>query len=244
MFKILIPCSGDKLSNLKNLTQSIDSQIVDSNVECFFLEDEISKKFRLDLEKLCGNSSNKFLVENNFGRRLYGLFNIFRFLDTCDFSEEEVDPIIGIIDCDDMLWGKDCLQNIKNQYDLGFDCVWTANELKGLGINYSGPLAQNCDVYSHPWVSSHFKTFKLSDFKSVAHKNFKDSNGDWFQSCYDQALMLPILHNIFKRGGSTKYIDKVHYIYDGTITPDPESNYRKSQLENEHFIRSRGYVNE
>ena len=138
MFKILIPCSGDKLSNLKNLTQSIDSQIVDSNVECFFLEDEVSKKFRLDLEKLCGNPSNKFLVENNFGRRLYGLFNIFRFLDTCDFSKEEADPIIGIIDCDDMLWGKDCLQNIKNQYDLGFDCVWTANELKGLGINYSG----------------------------------------------------------------------------------------------------------
>lgn len=244
MFKILIPCKGDDSSNLDNLLKSIDDQIIDSEVECFFLEDEVSKDFRSRLEKSCSFSDNKFLVENLYGKRLYGIFNIVRFLSKFDCSAEKEDPIIGIMDSDDMLWGRDCFQNIKNQYDLGFDSVWTANELKGLGINFSGPLAQNCDVYSHPWVSSHFKTFKLSDFKSVSHGNFKDSDGNWLESCYDQALMLPILHNIFKKGGSTKYIDKVHYIYDGTITPDPDSQYRKSQLENEHFIRSRGYVDE
>lgn len=244
MFKILIPCSGDKYSNLKNLTKSIDNQFRDFDVECFFLEDEISKKFRLELEKSCKNSSDKFLVENNYGRRLYGLFNICRFLDDLGKSDEERESIIGIVDCDDFLWGNDCLKNIKEQYDNNFDVVWTANELKGFGVNFSAPLNENLDVYKHPWVSSHFKTFKLKHYLSVNQKNFLDKNGEWFTACYDQALMLPILHNVVSSGGKTKYIDKVHYIYNGDLNPDESSKYRKAQLDNESYIRSRGYINE
>ena len=244
MFKLIIPCYGDQSDNLDDLVKSIDSQKTNFEVECFFLEDEISDNFKSRLKNLCGAHNNKFLVENLYGKKLYALFNIVRFLDKFKPDDNNTDPIIGIIDSDDMLWGNDCFQNVKNEYDLGHDSVWTANELKGIGVNFSGPLSQGCDVYSHPWVSSHFKTFKLSDFNSVCHKNFKDKDGEWFTSCYDQALMLPILHNIFKKGGSTKYIDKVHYIYSGTLTPDPDSDYRKSQLYNESFIRSRGYINE
>ena len=244
MFKIIIPCSGDKSKNLKDLVSSIDSQIASTDVECFFLEDEISKDFRLKLEKLCGDTNNKFLVENNYGKRLYGLFNICRFLDTCNFIEEKNDIIIGIIDCDDQLWGNDCFVNVKYQYDLGYDCVWTGNELKGVGVSFSAPLADNADVYTHPWVSSHFKTFKLSDYKKIPKSNFKGEDGNYFKACYDQALMLPILHNIIQRGGRTKFIDKTHYIYNGNLNPDESSEYRKDQLYNEHYIRSRGYLNE
>lgn len=241
MFKILIPCHGDKTQNLDSLVKSIDFQNYDCKVECYFLEDQIAPNFRESLINLCSNSSDKFLIKNESKERLYGIYNIYRFLTPLD-SEKEKDTIFGIIDCDDQLWGKDCFTNIKSEYDSGHSCVWTANELKGIGINFSGPLVQNCDVYSHPWVSSHFKTFKLSDFKSVPFQNFQDENKDWFEACYDQVLMLPILHNIFKRGGSAKYIDKVHYIYNGIINPDPGTRYRKSQLETENFIRSRGYV--
>ena len=242
MLKILIPCFGDKSENLSNLINSIDSQVTDDDVECYFLEDEISKNFRLDLERLCGGPGNKFLVENNYGKRLYGLYNICRFLDSVDFSEESKDPIIGIIDSDDHLWGNDCFENILSQYRIGYDCVWTANELKGIGINFSGPLAYDTDVYTHPWVSSHFKTFKFSDYKKVPKSNFKDEKGSYFKACYDQALMLPILHNIVKRKGKTKFIDKIHYIYNGNLNPDESSEYRKEQLYNEQYIRSRGYL--
>lgn len=237
MFKIIIPCFGDKSSNLSNLTNSLDKQDVDADVECFFLEDEISDNFKKDLQELCSSSKNKFLVENFYQKRLYGLFNVCRFLDDLD-----EDCIIGIIDSDDYLWGNDCLSNVKKQYDLGFDCVWTGNELTGIGVNFSGPLSDDADVYTHDWVSSHFKTFKLSDYKTVCPANFLDEKGDWFKACYDQALMLPILHNILNRGGKTKYIDKVHYIYNGPTSINEDSEYRKSQLYNEHFIRSRGYV--
>jgi len=241
MFKIVIPCYGDKSNNLKDLSASLDDQSLGSDVECYFLEDEVSGNFRKNLEKLCSSSSNKFLVENFYQKRLYGLFNVCRFLDDLD---EKEDCIIGIIDSDDHLWGNDCLSNVKKEYDSGFECVWTANELKGLGINFSGPLNENSDVYSHPWVSSHFKTFKLSDYKKIPKSNFKSDKGEYFRACYDQALMLPILYNVLKRNGRTKYIDKVHYIYNGSINIDENSEYRKDQLHNESFIRSRGYLNE
>jgi hypothetical protein len=243
MFKLIIPCYGDQSENLDNLVKSIDSQKADFEVECFFLEDEISDSFRKKLELLCGAPNNKFLVENNSGERFYALRNICRFLDSFDWSNEEDECIIGLIDGDDYLWGNDCLQNVKNEYDKGYSVVWTANEWDKFGLNHSGPYEnKNKDPYSHPWVSSHFRTFKLSDYFTVAKSNFKNKKGDWFDACYDQALMLPILHNILKTGGKTKYIDKTHYIYRGNIKED--SAFRENQLEYESFIRTRGYLQE
>lgn len=234
MFKIVIPCYGDASDNFDNLIKSINNQIVEDDVECFFAEDKISSNFKDLLKSLSGN--NKF-IENKRGERLYALKNVCRVLD----SFKDDDCIIGIIDGDDYLWGNNCLQNIKNEYDAGLDCVWTANEWEGFGINHSGPLNDSFDdVYAHPWVSSHFKTFKLSDYKSVPKKNFKNLDGNWFEACYDQALMLPILHNVLKRNGKTKYINKVHYIYRGNIKE--ESEFRQKQLDYESFIRTRGYL--
>ena len=241
MFKLIIPCYGDQSDNLDNLVKSIDSQKTDFEVECFFLEDQISEDFRLKLQKLCGVPNNKFLVDNYSGKRLFALNNICRFLDSFDWSNEEDDCIIGLIDGDDYLWGNDCLQNVKNEYDKGHSVVWTGNEWDKFGLNHSGPYEdKNKDPYTHPWVSSHFRTFKLSDYFSIPKSNFKNKDGEWFEACYDQALMLPILHNILKSGGSTKYIDKTHYIYRGNVKE--ESIFREKQLEYESFIRTRGYL--
>jgi hypothetical protein len=236
MLKIVVPCFGDKSKNLPALIESITSQDIEgSDVEVYFAEDQISDEFKSKIKSI--QKENFFFRENKTKKRMYALRNVCRVLDS--FEE---DCIVGIIDCDDFLWGNDCLSSVLSKHNNGFDCVWTANEFAGIGINFSAPLNNKMDVYSHPWVSSHFKTFKLSDYKNVPKKNFKDADGEWFTACYDQALMLPILHNVLKRGGETKYIDKIHYIYNGPEVIDPESKYRKAQLFNEHFIRSRGYL--
>jgi hypothetical protein len=239
MLKIIIPCHGDNSDNFDKLISSIDMQDLNpENYEVFFCEDIVEDNFRKKLEKLKGS---KFLVENYRNKRLFGLFNVCRVLDDLIRTEEEPsNTVVGIIDSDDYLWGKNCFSNILSEYKKGFDCVWTANEWEGLGLNHSGPLQQNCDVYKHPWVTSHFKTFKLSDYKTVPKKNFKNRQGEWFEACYDQALMLPILHNVIKRGGKTKFLNKVHYIYRGNLKE--ESEYRQKQLEYESFIRTRGYL--
>ena len=234
MFKIIIPCHGDQSDNFEKLIESIDTQSFKKYVQFYFAEDRVSPDFKKLLLSLGGN---KNFIENKTKKRLYALKNICRVLD----SFKEDDCIIGIIDGDDYLWGNNCIENIKNQYDSGFGCVWTANEWEGTsGLNHSGPLNDDSDVYSHPWVSSHFKTFLLSDYRSIPKKNFKNLEKKWFEACYDQALMLPIIHNVHKRGGKTKYINKVHYIYRGNIKH--ESEFRQKQLDYESFIRTRGYL--
>lgn len=247
MFNLIIPCYGDHSDNLNDLIKSIDQQKTDFQVQCFFLEDEISKTFKNKLENLCKQSSNKYLVYNKDNKRKFALKNICDFLDSYDWTvdkeieETAEEDIIGIIDGDDFLWGNDCLQNVKNEYSKGARVVWTANEWDKFGLNHSGPYEnKNKDPYSHPWVSSHFRTFLLTDYFTVPKSNFKNKEGEWFEACYDQALMLPILHNVLNSGGTTKYIDKTHYIYRGNIKQ--ESEFRKKQLEYESFIRTRGYL--
>lgn len=234
MFKILIPIHGKEPESFDELISSISNQKTESEIQVYFLDDLADSNFLAKIKNL-GDNFN--LVSNFQSEKSYALKNICNFLDKL-----KEDSLIGIIDCDDFLWGKDCIKNITSLYELGHDCVWTANRMIGTGINFSAPLNHSSNVYSHPWVSSHFKTFKLSQYKSINKKNFLDSNGDWFKSCYDQALMLPILHNILKSKGSAKYLDKIHYIYNGSLDIDHKSEYRISQLENEKFIRTRGFV--
>ena len=233
MIKIIIPCSGDKSSNLDKLLNSLKKQSRFKDCEVYFAEDKLSDSFKNKLSKLPPNFN---FIENKTNDKLYGLKNVCRVLDMIDS-----DCIIGIIDCDDFLWGNDCFENIFKEYEKGYECVWTANSMINTGINFSSHLDHSRNVYKQPWVSSHFKTFKLKHYKSIPQSNFLNKNGEWFESCYDQALMLPILHYILENKGKTKYIDKVHYIYNNT-DPSKESQYRESQLKIEKFIRSRGFI--
>ena len=79
-----------------------------------------------------------------------------------EFLKDIKDSIIGIIDGDDCLVGSDCFSKIHQFHSDGFPVVWTANEWDLNGMNHSGPMDDSQDVYHHPWVSSHFRTFKLS----------------------------------------------------------------------------------
>jgi hypothetical protein len=233
MLKIVIPCNGNKSQNLDRLLNSIKNQSRFNDCQVYFAEDDINPSFKSKLKSL---ESPFNFIENDIREKLYGLRNVCRVLDNL-----KSDCIIGIIDCDDFLWGNDCFDNIFKEYENGFDCVWTANSMINTGINFSSSLDHSRDVYEQPWVSSHLKTFKLKDYQNVPKSNFLNESGNWFDSCYDQALMLPILHSVLERKGATKYIDKVHYIYNNT-DPSKESRYRTSQLNNEKFIRSRGFL--
>jgi len=234
MIKIIIPSHGDKSENLNSLIRSLDNQIYSNSIEVFFCEDVLSPNFKKNLKNIC--RGNKVFFENKFKKRSYALKNINACISTLSTSD-----IVGIIDCDDFLWGNDCIKNVLKEYEKGADCVWTANSLIGTGINYSASLNHEISVYKHPWVSSHFKTFKVSDFNKINKSNFKDDSNEWFKSCYDQALMLPIINNILERNGTCKYIDKVHYIYNKE-DPSKPSKYRSDQLNNEKIIRNRGYL--
>ena len=100
-------------------------------------------------------------------------------------------------------------------------------------------MEQNADVYKHPWVSSHMKTFRKYLFNDIKYENFRKQNGEYIKRAGDQGLYLPILHKAKKR----MFIPRVMYHY--TINDVPETyqtddaKFQKSEAD---FIRQRGYV--
>lgn len=171
------------------------------------------------------NVKKKWEVENV----LYGINH---------FCED--DDIVCRIDADDWLTDIDSL-NILNFYykNYNIDALWTAHRWGYSNKNISGPLPQGCDVYKHPWVSSHLKTFRKRLINNVLDENFRGPDGNYIRRAGDQAIYLPVLHNAKYYG----FLDKVMYHY--TIDDVPETYQTQDahfQRDEAIFLRERGYV--
>ena len=170
--------------------------------------------------------------------RLYSVQNTCRVLDSL-----EEDSIIGLIDADDQLCESKCLEWVSSLYSqMGYvGALWTSNIWEPYGINLcSGPLDDNINVYRHPWVSSHFRTFLLSSYKDINKENFKDENGEWMKRCEDQTFMLPIINKLHLEGKRTHHLNKPCYLYRGYQEIGGEAHQYQQQME--QFIRQRGYI--
>ena len=80
------------------------------------------------------------------------------------------------------------------------------------------------------------KTFKVSALKKIDVSNFKNKEGEWFLRCYDQALMLPLMHST----NNWYFLNEKLYHY----SVDPEVTFKSIELQAyiENFIRTRGYI--
>ena len=232
MLSIIIPVNGEEPSSFDELISSIENQDYRDGLEIYICEDQISDAFRNKIQSL--PNQYKF-IENKNERKLFALENICRAIDGIDY-----DSIIGIIDGDDNLMRLDCFSLVCEAHGHGFPVVWTANQWDLNGLNHSNYFDDNVSPYEHPWVSSHFRTFDISLYNQVSKSNFLNKDGVFFEKCYDQALMLPIIHKAHEGGFKTKYIDKNCYLYRGRIKQSSEG--REKQLGYEKFIRSRGYI--
>lgn len=174
---------------------------------------------------------------NSQGRQ-YSVQNTCRVLDSL-----EEDSVVGLIDADDQLCESRCLEWIASLYSqMSYvGSVWTSNIWEPYSINLcSGPLDDTANVYQHPWVSSHFRTFLLSTYKKINKKNFKDENGEWMKRCEDQTFMLPIIHNLHLEEKRTHHLNKPCYLYRGYQEIGGKEHQYQQQME--QFIRQRGYI--
>lgn len=154
-------------------------------------------------------------------------------------SKCDDDDIICRIDADDWLVENDALYILNGRYDQ-FDAIWTAHRWGFSDRNISGPMAVGADVYAHPWVSSHLKTFRKRLINNVPYKNFVNMNGELVRRAGDQCIYLPVLH----RASSRTYIPRCmyHYTIDeqgGAVYQTDDARFQKAEAD---FIRSRGYV--
>ena len=167
--------------------------------------------------------------------KMWEVRNILESLKEC-----KEDDIICRLDGDDWLCDLDILSIINHRYStMDIDALWTAHRWGFQNYNISGPMEQGVDVYKHPWVSSHFKTFRKSLITSVKDENFRNENGEYFKRIGDQAIYLPVLHN------SKKWHFEPIVSYHYTIDMKPETfqtEDAKFQKSEGKYLRGRGYV--
>jgi len=162
--------------------------------------------------------------------------NILHGLDHC-----QPDDIICRLDADDWLCDCDVLSIVDSRYNqLGCTVLWTAHRWSFSNHNISGPLPKDAHPYSHPWVSSHLKTFRKHLVEGIPDENYRNHEGEYFRRIGDQAIYLPALHNA---AGNWHYEPIVAYHYTIDMQPSTfqtgDAKYQKLEAK---YLRSRGYV--
>jgi len=149
--------------------------------------------------------------------------------------------IVCRIDADDALCDMDALAMLNSMYaQTGADAMWSMHRWGLSDRNISNGLPDAADPYTHPWVSSHLKTFRKRLIECVPYENFVNQNNELVRRCGDQAVYLPVLHNAGKRF----FLKRVLYSYSideqgGAVYQTDDAKFQKSEAE---FIRQRGYV--
>lgn len=155
------------------------------------------------------------------------------------------DDIICRLDMDDFLTDNNALQIINSFYSQTptLDVLWTAHrwfdDEKLTPMNISANMVKGSDPYVHPWVSSHFKTFRKKVLNDVKDENYRGADGKYFKRIGDQAFMLPALKNARDWG----FLQLVTYAYRCSQEPETfQTDDAKFQASESQFLRSRGYI--
>jgi len=167
--------------------------------------------------------------------KMWEVRNILEALKECEEND-----IICRLDGDDWLCDLDALTIINHRYStMNIDALWTAHRWDFTNHNISGLLPEDVNVYTHPWVSSHFKTFRKYLITSIKDENFRNQNNEYFKRIGDQAIYLPVLHNAKK----WHFEPIVAYHYTIEMRPQTfQTEDAKFQKREAEYLRSRGYV--
>ena len=195
---------------------------------------EHQEKSRSILQMFEDISPGKMTVTWNLEKK-WEVANVLHGISECDEND-----IVCRIDADDWLTDLDAMAIIDHFYNqTQCEVLWTAHRWGLSDKNISGPMPSDANPYSHPWVSSHFKTFRKYLLTNVSDANFRGEDGEYIRRAGDQAIYLPALYKSQKRF----FLPRVMYHY--TINDCPETyqtddaKFQKSEAD---YLRMRGYV--
>jgi len=154
------------------------------------------------------------------------------------------DDIIMTVDLDDYLAHNNVLKNINTFYK-NYDAWMTYSTFKYLKSGrlsswiprYSPGQMSNNEFRESIWSFTHLRTMKAFLWNNIDKNDLKDSAGEYFKYCYDQAVFLPALE--MSRNGHIGYIPEVQYMYNDINPLQVEKTHRQEQEDTARFIRSK-----
>ena len=160
-------------------------------------------------------------------------------------SQMDDDDIVCRLDLDDYLCDLNALEIMATAYEKipDLEAAWSNHrwfDQNGItNQNISAALPSGVDPYKHPWVSSHFKTWKKSVSKHVFDANYRGADGEYIKRAGDQAIYLPVLALAKKR----VHVPITMYAYRCDMSPATfQTDDARFQKEEAEFLRKRGFI--
>lgn len=209
-FKIVIPVYNSE-NWIERVLNSIQNQNY-SNYECIVCDDISTDLTWSTIQTF--NTNNKFKKTLNKQKK-FALKNIYDGVRSLNPSGNDV---IVVLDGDDWLSNENVLSKL-NEYYSKEKCLLTF----GSFVRYpDGNIGQESSAYPEDvirdnkfrqdqWRASHLKTFKYSLWEKVNVKDLHDDDGKFYETSYDQAMMLPMLE---MAGPRALYIPEVLCVYN------------------------------
>ena len=236
MFKLVIPCFNAE-NYISNCIKSIQAQ-TESDFKAVVVDDASTDSTQITACQAIGNDSRFSLIkaqENNgaMSSIVSGISHL----------APNRDDIVAIIDGDDMLNIRKALEIVKKTYERT-DCLITYGNIvtqhgrilnPGIGKRHQQRVIDENLFRKAPMISHHLKTFKYMLYEKIDQKDFRDSNGNFWSTCSDLALMLPMLE---MAGDRQEAISDPIYRYSFNISTNDGVLRRDKQIEDDKVIRN------
>ena len=210
-FKIIVPAYNCKEWIHKTIN-SIKKQNY-KNYQCVIIDDISTDNTWESIENLT-QGDDRFITICNTEKK-FALRNIH---DAILEIKPDNDDVIVLLDGDDWLSTQNSLHQL-NQYYQDSSCFMTFGSFARHPDGNIGPesseypshIVESSSFRKDKWRASHLKTFKMFLWNKLNKNDLKDNHGNFYESCYDQAIMLPLLEMSQNR---IKYIPQILCIYN------------------------------
>ena len=186
-----------------------------SNFECFIIDDVSTDKSSTKIKQFISDKDNFTLITNE--DKKFALSNIAHVLNGDNLLGEDVNIIL---DGDDWLSSYNVLSYLdkiyteeKNYMTYGTYIYYPQGKIGVEPSEYPEQVIKDNLFRQDMWRASHLRTFKHHLWQRLSMDDLKGEDGNYYQTAYDQALMLPLLEMSSER---SKYLDKIMHVYNRT----------------------------
>lgn len=231
-FKIVVPvCNSEQwISRCLNSVKKQEYQ----NYQCIVVDDMSTDETWSEILAFADHPNFK-VVKNT--EKKYALKNIYDSVNMCNPSNSDV---IVVLDGDDWLSNSRVLSKLSNEYNTGIQMTYGSFVRYPDGIigqessQYPKDVIESNSFREDVWRASHLRTFKYDLWSKVKKEDLIDIDGKFYETSYDQAMMLPMLEMC---GSNSKFIEDILCVYN---VGNPNAvNKIKQQKQYETMLRIR-----
>jgi glycosyltransferase involved in cell wall biosynthesis len=210
-FKIVIPLYNTE-KWIANCIKSVQLQDY-KDFDCIIVDDMSTDNTTTIIKQLISEDPRFTLIEND--EKKFALRNIYEAVAHTKPSPEDV---IVTLDGDDWFATKKVLSKLDKIYTEE-DCLLTygsfiqypSNIVGSESSKYPDEVVSQNTFRKDQWRASHLRTFKYSLWSRVKVEDLQDSEGNFYEMTYDQAMMLPMLEMC---GNRSRYVKDILYVYN------------------------------